>query len=689
MKKLFLFLSICATLFFTSCSNFFAPFNENGRIVINFSNKDAAKKILTEVPTNFNVRIYVEIEHTITGEKESQDILFNLAPDIPDSKDPYPVTFENVRSGVWIVSCYVPEKDDNGNIIDKIAFACDSEVTVVPGVSSEVNLRPQYNVISSGPSGVHVKNVELLSNPSKLTYVLDDPLEADDALFELELSNGYKTIMTFDEIRTTFANSDVFPNKVTFSKTVEPDHTQPKHSYATRYYYYIVYTFDCINNGSSVTKKFPIEITLKAKPPVITKQPGKISFKDINYNYEFTVEAELPSYLYHENNLNDDEISLLYYWHNTNSPYTPDEFSKTKITNTYSGKVTMGATSEPQPLFYDYIQCSVLTYDKIGLNFPDNDYSSTETRYGTLENRYLNTSTPNGKYKLIAADIDISSEYSKNGSAEFISEFKDGSWSVPSIEFFEIKKTFENNTYSNEISTGRYYDFTESDNKYNITVARANYTDYSVPCFGYVPYKVSYSFEEDGLTWTNTKTITIPTKLASLPNTLDPKYATDNYDPEFGYNYYERFYNKSDNKYYCKKSDGSLTYSIPNQEKEVNTYKIITEARYYSSSMSTSFSLEHYLNYTGTRNSWSSTEPVNSHKTPISSDRPKVDASYYRIFLSTELTNDEQKRIENYGLDIFISLDAVISVSPSFSNWVVDCTPIRKSLPPVKFSLLQ
>ena len=673
MKKLFLFLSICSTLFFASCSNFFAPFNNTGRIVINFSSKDAAKSIFTEVP-DFErnaAPIKIEIVNDLTGDIESQEITINLTLSVQQQT----VTFENVQAGTWTVNCYVLIKDTNGFIIDEIGF--DSRtVSVEAGMSADVLLKPEYNIIND--STKQVKTINLIQNPSKLSYVLDDPLEADDAIFELELQNGYKTEMTFGEIKSKF--TDTIVSSVSFSEPTTSGIPATPVTKATRGNFNIVYKIIRKLDGNEIPSYFTVPITLSAKPPVITKHPGKETFTGVQHQYKFTVEASLPTYEVPANN--NTSASLIYHWDSAGSTYTPSQFDETKVTPYYEGEINRNDNSNT--LYFRYIQCTVINYDKDGLSpelYGNNEYPTTTSRYGTLEERYPSTSTPNARYHMIEADINICSE-----DTEFISEYKNGEWTTPPVELFVIKKTFDNDVHPNSTSTGRYYDFTTADNTYSITVQRTSNS--TLPSFGYVPYIVRYEFVEDGLTWTNTKTITIPTKLASLPN-LDPHYADANYDEDFGYNYCERYYNPGDNKFYCKRPDGSLTESIANGEREITTLQVIVDALYYNNPNNPLPEPKtQYITYTGTRNSWSSTEPINAHKSSISKV-PKLLESNYRTNLSTELTNDELKRIENYGQDIFISLDAEISVSPSYRTWVVDCTPIRKSLPPVKFSLLQ
>lgn len=678
MKKLFLFLSICSTLFFASCSNFFAPFNNTGRIVINFSSKDAAKSIFTEVP-DFErnaAPIKIEIVNDLTGDIESQEITINISDDNPNKSQQQTVTFENVQAGTWTVNCYVLIKDTNGFIIDEIGF--DSRtVSVEAGMSADVFLKPEYNIINTSTN--QVKTINLIQNPSKLSYVLDDPLEADDAIFELELQNGYKTEMTFGEIKSKFVGT--IETSVSFSEPTTSGIPATAVTKATRGNFNIVYKITRkLDNITNVPASyFTVPITLKAKPPVITKHPGKETFTGVQHPYKFTVEASLPTYEVPANN--NTSASLIYHWDSAGSTYTPSQFDETKVAPYYEGEVNRNGNSNT--LYFQYIQCTVINYDKDGLSpelYGNNEYPTTTSRYGTLEERYPSTSTPNARYHMIEADINICSE-----DTEFISEYKNGEWTTPPVELFVIKKTFDNDVHQNSTSTGRYYDFTTTDNTYSITVQRTSNSTF--PSFGYVPYRVSYSFEEDGLTWTNTKTITIPTKLASLPN-LDPHYADANYNEDFGYNYCERYYNPEDNKFYCKKTDGSLTDSIANGERIVSTNNIYIEALYYSNrnNPNPEFPYVHYIEYAGTRNSWASTESMYAHKTSII--ETKKNPGSYISYLTTELTFEELNLIQE-GKDVYISLDTEITVSNYYSNWVVDCTPIRKSLPPVKFSLLQ
>ncbi|MCQ2582498.1 MAG: hypothetical protein MJ160_01200 [Treponema sp.] len=673
MKKLFLFLSLCTTLLFSSCSNFFAPFNENGRIVISFSNKDAAKSIYTnisDIPINRGaIPIRIDITHETTGESESQEITINALQEYSNST----VTFENVRIGTWTVSCYALDKNDNGDTLDEIAFA-QERVTVEAGDTKPVNLTPLYNIVS--PSiGVNVSSLKLIKAPSKTSYVLDDPLQADDAIFEIELSNGYKTEMTFQKIQSTFADSlSSFTINVSFA--IEPNETPVYDvNQATRFYYYILYTYgNTDTHGAYEPNYISVPITLSAKPPVITEQPG-IATMDKQKTYEFSVEAQLPTYDVPANNTTSS-AELRYYWHSAGSSITPNEINKASADGSILRET--GSIFGDQ-LYFDYNQCAVINADTDGLN---GEPSFVESRYGTLERRVPGAGATNQQFRMNDTNISLTNE---NNKEFFISEYKNGHWTVPSIEMFRIEKTFYN-LGKGDTGTGYYYDFTESNNKYNITVERVNTSD--LPIFGYVPYKVSYSFEEDNITWEQNryndsaeryKIIYVPTKLASVPD-VSFEYADGNYTNN-QYNYCERYYNFVDKKYYGYKY-GTTRNPLPDPkpaEVAVNSFSI---KGYYYGNETENYKKVDLISCKGIRNGWSEDMSLNKKGESLELCTLSDNQSY---FITEFQEQDCLTRVPS--VNFYISLEAYFSVSDKYKEWVIDKTPVHKSLPAVKFSL--
>ena len=678
MKKLFLFLSICSALFLASCSNFFAPFNDTGRIVINFSSKNAAKSIFNEVPdlNPSSIPIKVTITHKTTGETQVSDVAY-LDINPSDFIDGIPgicsYTFENVRTGKWIVTCSVVRLSD-GKITDEIAFD-KQEVTVEAGNTVPVTLKPLYNIVS--PSiGVNVSSLKLIKAPSKTSYILDDPLQADDAIFEIELSNGYKTEMTFPIIQSTFDHSDSFSIDVSFAK--EPNETPVYNvNQATRFYYYILYTYgNKDDRGAFEPNYISVPITLSAKPPVITEQPVSTSFSDVYYNYEFSVTAELPSYS--DANTPTTAPKLRYYWHDAGTRFT-NNIIDLAIENGNTFHDT-GSLSDDSNLYYTYKQCSVINYDTEGLN---GEPPVVESRYATLERRYLGTTATNQTFIMNDSDISLSDE---TGKEFFISEYKEGHWTVPSIEMFKIEKSFTNGVYSLDSKIGYYYDFTESNNKYNITVERVNTSD--LPIFGYVPYKVSYRFEEDDITWEPNryneaaeryKIIYVPTKLASVPD-VSFEYADGNYTNN-QYDYCERYYNIVDGNYYGYKN-GTTRQQLPDTEPdEVSTNSFCLKGIYYENETE-DYKKVDLLSCKGIRNGWSADMTLNKKGEhlelgSISDNQSILKTAFYE--------QDCLRRVP--PVDFFIYLEAYFSVSDEFKEWVINKNPAHKTLPTVKFSI--
>lgn len=540
MKKIFVLFSLSLLFLFTSCSFLLNIPQKAGRITVKLpgrsnSNNRGVIKDDIDIDTDnlvFTVEIYDAPYFDKVNPKYSKN-----------GKQGEIVHFDNVHPGEWLIKCFV-----SVNGAEKQAYAQNRTNVKLTSDPEPVALVIEKNVASN------IKEVALVSGPTKQSYELDESIDYEDSLFEVTFNNEYKIPMTYKDIVDSKSNylhisvcmiDDEAKSMLSSGNSIETSQKSTD-MIAQRFNYNILYEVK-LTEGTEEKKTIYLPSTIKvnAKKPVIIKQPVSTTFQNMSGLFEFSVEVD-----------NDSKYGDISYNWKCKTDYrnmycTPvnkyPDYSSTNATYKDEGvSYTPNGTYEAIP-DVAYYWCEVKNTDTDGINGETERITKSTEAVLELHDPITNTNvTKNYHYVTKDTDIEYKDEYYINyGELPEPSNFV-------LVKTLQLFSDYEKNGNNNE-KKYKYYDYESY--SFEVDLDENLSWDILPNSFGYLPFKVSYKYMyyepkltpngsgvayESGIEKEETKTVYIKTKLPDVPefsyeiNSDCKKYNPRYYNPDGG-----------------------------------------------------------------------------------------------------------------------------------------------------------